>query len=395
MMVAIHQQCPVCGSRDLNPFLEYRGVPANIGILYTDRETAIQCPKGDIRLAWCNTCGFITNLLFDSGQMNYCLDYDNNLFFSPLYQAYARSSAIRLIERYGLRNKSVIGIGCGKGDFLYLLCELGNNRGTGFDPSFDPALFGLRNTDRITFIQDFYSEKYSGYQADLLSCRYVFEHIPDPVSFLEMVRRAIGLNGDSVVHFEVPNILSILRQLSGWDIIYEHCSYFSRYSLANVFSKCGYSVLSIEETFDDQYLQIEAKTAQEEEETAGPRKEEMEELALQIVKFKRGFEEKMDAWRKCVADLKNTGRRTAIWGAGAKGVSFLNMLPVQDGVAYAIDINPQKRSMHIPGTGHMVLNPSDCINDPPDTIIVMNKIYLEEIRMQIEHLGFSPQYLLV
>ena len=44
--------------------------------------------------------------------------------------------ALREAYKEGLRGKDIIEIGCGKGEFLLLLCEMGNNRGTGFDPGF-------------------------------------------------------------------------------------------------------------------------------------------------------------------------------------------------------------------------------------------------------------------
>jgi hypothetical protein len=116
---------------------------------------------------------------------------------------------------------------------------------------------------------------------------------------------------------------------------------------------------------------------------------------VEVAKFKNGFSEKMVAWRKCLTDLKKNGRRTALWGAGAKGVNFLNMLQVQDEVACAVDINPHKRSMYIPGTGHKILAPGDLVKDPPDVVIIMNRVYVEEIRSQVEGLGFSPEFLLV
>jgi len=40
-------------------------------------------------------------------------------------------------KHHNLHDKDIIGIGSGKG-FLLLLCELGNNRAVGFDPSYVP-----------------------------------------------------------------------------------------------------------------------------------------------------------------------------------------------------------------------------------------------------------------
>ena len=73
--------------------------------------------------------------------MEYTQSYENSLHFSPGFQKFAADLADRLITRYNLRGKDVIDIGCGKGDFLKLICARGGNRGVGFDPSYvpDPA----------------------------------------------------------------------------------------------------------------------------------------------------------------------------------------------------------------------------------------------------------------
>ena len=66
-------------------------------------------------------------MVFDKNLLNYSKAYENSLFCSNLYQEYTDTLVRRLIKRYNLRNKDVIDIGCGKGDFLFLLCILGNN----------------------------------------------------------------------------------------------------------------------------------------------------------------------------------------------------------------------------------------------------------------------------
>ena len=58
--------CPACGSRDLEPFHAMRGIPALSCTIWDSREQAENCPKGDIELALCKTCGLLINTAFDS-----------------------------------------------------------------------------------------------------------------------------------------------------------------------------------------------------------------------------------------------------------------------------------------------------------------------------------------
>ena len=96
---------------------------------------------------------------FDPGLMEYTQQYENSLHFSPRFQEYAKKLVEYLVEKYNLRGKSIIDIGCGKGDFLKMIVTEGNNKGFGFDPSYEPALDD-ENYD-IDFILDFYSPKYN------------------------------------------------------------------------------------------------------------------------------------------------------------------------------------------------------------------------------------------
>ena len=175
-----NRNCPVCASADLEVFFEMLAVPVYCNLLWRSRQTAQNCSKGDIKLGFCPSCGFISNLAFDPTKLGYSQDYENSLHYSPRFQEYAQSVASGLVKRHNLYNKDIIEIGCGKGDFLISLCELGNNRGVGFDPSYFPRSEHQALQTQVKFVQDFYSQLYQEYQADLICCRHTLEHISNP-----------------------------------------------------------------------------------------------------------------------------------------------------------------------------------------------------------------------
>ena len=113
----------------------------------------------------------------------------------------------------------------------------------------------------INFIKDYYSEKYCDYKADFICSRHVLEHIQNPRQFLENTRLTIDKHLNTIVFFEVPNTRFIIKDLSIWDLIYEHCSYFSNISLVRLFELSGFEILDIEETFEKQFIQIVARPA--------------------------------------------------------------------------------------------------------------------------------------
>lgn len=385
--------CPICNSTNVSIFFEVLDLPVHIGVQWNSREAAQNCPKGDIKLAFCRACGFITNAAFDPALLEYSEAYDNSLHFSTVFQEYARALATRLISQYSLYDKEVIEIGCGKGDFLALLCEIGHNRGIGFDPSYEHQRFDSEAADRMTFIQDFYSERYADYQADLICCRYVFEHINHPVDFLKMVRRTVGDRLDTVVYFEVPNVSLILQELSVWDIIYEHCSYFSLGSLAYVFNLCGFDICHLTETYHGQFIGIEAKPIKNSDGANINQWANLADLTNAVTTFTNNYQHRTKTWRENLEQIKQADQRVVAWGAGAKGVGFLNMLKIRDQIEYIVDINPHKQGTYIAGTGQQIVPPQFLQDYKPDVVIIMNPIYQNEIKQQIENLHLTPQFL--
>ena len=188
----------------MREFYEVRDVPVHSVLLMPTREVAVGFPKGDILLGFCDGCGFVSNTDFDASAHSYSSEYEETQIFSATFREFHERVARSLVERFGLHGKHIIEIGCGKGDFLATLCEMGDNRGTGFDPAFVEERNPTARSG-VQFIRDFYSEKYTSYQGDLVCCKMTLEHIPDTAQFMATVRRSIGDRFDTIVFFQVPN----------------------------------------------------------------------------------------------------------------------------------------------------------------------------------------------
>jgi len=384
--------CPVCNGTDVAVFVEIPQVPVHCNLLWASREEAIRAERGDLRLGFCRDCGHIFNLAFDPASMAYGRAYENSLHFSPRFQVYAGALAARLIDRYDLRGKDIIEIGCGKGDFLRLLCERGDNHGVGFDPGYVPERTDGAATERITFIQDFYSERYAGYKADLICCRHVLEHVRFPRDFLRGVRRAIGDQQETILFFEVPNVLFTLRDWGIWDMIYEHCSYFSANSLAHLFTSCGFEVCDLMEAYEGQFLCLEASPREDLAGFVGQPGSDLQEMTALVTSFADKYRRQVGSWRDKLEQMAQAGERAVVWGGGSKGVTFLNTLEVQDQIEYVVDINPRKQGVYIAGTGQRIVPPEFLRDYQPDVVVVMNPIYEGEIRRIIERLGLTSGF---
>jgi hypothetical protein len=370
-------------------FVEIPHVPVVCNVLWPSAERARTAPLVDIRLAFCPHCAHIFNPEFDPARLNYDETYENSLHFSPHFQHYIEELARDLVARYDLHRKTLVEIGGGKGDFLQLLCALGDNQGVSIDPSYAPNPADGPVDRRVRFIQDYYGEQYAGLSADFICSRHTLEHIPQPVALMATIRRTIGEGWQSVVFFEAPNATSTLHDLAVWDIIYEHCSYFTDHSLAYLFAHCGFAVQRIQAAYAGQFLCIEATpaaTAREERDPAA-----VNAIAADVARFAERYQQKVASERARLEAWRAAGKRVALWGAGSKGITFLNVLGPYGQIDYAVDINPRKHGMYVTGAGQLIVPPAYLQQAPPDIVLVMNPVYCKEIRQILDELGVAAE----
>lgn len=395
LATAAHQAvCPACASNELECFFTIPQVPLNCVVLRATQEAALNAPTGRIELAFCIACGAVNNVAFDPSLVDYDQSYDNSLHFSPTFRKYADGVARDLIERYNLRGKNIVDIGCGNAEFLALVCALGDNRGLGFDPSFIQGRANLEAGKGVTVIQDYYSERYADYAADFVICRHVLEHIPKPKEFLRNVKGALGASPEAAVFFELPNASFVFQKNGIWDILYEHCFYYSSIALARLFSASGFDVLNVSETFDGQYLSLEGRLSSGGNKLLGNAVGDLDAMLYDIRRFADAFRRQHAHWGTTLDRFLGQGKRVVVWGAGAKGAMFLNTVG-KSSLDFVVDVNPHKWGLYIPGTGQEVVSPEFLRQYRPDALLLTNANYRDEISRQVAALSITPELLLI
>jgi hypothetical protein len=389
-----HRSCPGCGFPDLAPFFESRGVPVDVGVQWASREVAQSCPRGDIRLAFCRKCGLVVNTAFAPQLLSDMQSYENPLDFSATFRAYAQALALQLIERYDVRGKTVVEIGCGSGSFLRQLCALGGNRGVGFDPGYPGAEGGNEGTcPAVHIIADEYSPRYAGQHADLLCCRHLLDHIATPREFLSGLRPIMAGREHAIAYFEVPNCWDIFLGPYPWLIIYEHCLYFTCHSLSQLFAECGYSVQRSGTGYGDTFAFVEARLAGQPRDGRGPAVPDLAGLPSAIEKFPARYASVLESWHSRLRALMNERQRVVLWGAGARSVGFTSAVGAADQIRFVVDLNPRKWGHYLSGTGQEIVPPEFLRDYSPNVVIIMNRIYRNEIESSVRDMGLSPEFL--
>lgn len=347
------KQCPLCKSDDINVIYSVYDMPIFQNKVYDNLEDSKKVETNNLILSNCNHCNFIFNKVFNSSIMSYDESYQNEQNYSIYFKNYLNKT-IKYLKKEFSEEVKIIEIGSGKGYFLNLLENIGFKNVIGFDPAYE----GAKNN----IIKDYYSNKYRDINADLIILRHTLEHISEPFKFLKEIAEANNYTGK--VFIEVPCFNWIKKKEAFWDIFYEHCNYFTKDTLKSMFytSKVG-------DLFNGQYIYILADLKDLKEEIKNNK----------IIKSDKVF---YNSFKNYYEIIKNG--KYAVWGAGAKGVTFLNILDKNKKfIEYVVDINPKKQNKFIAKTSHKIVGIEylkKMITDKKvDSVFIMNENYKLEI----------------
>lgn len=383
-VLAAIRTCAACEVTAMEPLADLGAVPALSGVMFDDEGAALNSARGRMTLAHCPACCLVDNMAFDASLVPYDAEYDNSLHHSATFQAYTRELVSRLAHDYDLRGKHVVEIGSGKGHFLVELCRAAQARGTGYDPSYD----GQVKDPAVSFVTD-YLPWADAPPFDFFVMRHVLEHLPDPFGFLLELRRACGTR-PVAGYVEVPDAIHDFQR-SPWNCHYPHASYFSATALGRIAARAGFRVLRLVRSFDGQYLAVDlgANLPAPNQVVFGGQGLRSERAI--IARFREQHATVIQHWRQ---RLDSIGYEACVlWGAGAKGLGFLNAVDPDRRLAAVVDLNPAKHGRFLPGTGHRVDPPTSLRGDDLRAVVVTNPSYRTEVERSLADLDVGAEVL--
>ncbi len=196
--------CPACGNGEIPP-----------PILYESSRFSLNRPVG---LSRCPACRlYFTRPRLVDHNLDYCLaDYETVVAkYGPDARAgsfckndnyiYYLKTVERMLKERGRRPPyNLLDIGSHCGFFLRLAAGMGF-RAYGIEPAASKVRFA-REMNGVEMIDEgyFHAESHAGVSFDLVTMFDVLEHIPQPVSLLQMARRRLKKGG--LVLCKVPHI---------------------------------------------------------------------------------------------------------------------------------------------------------------------------------------------
>ena len=115
--------------------------------------------------------------------------------------------------------------------------------------------------------------------------------------------------------------------------------------MRRLFVETGFDLLTVSEAFW-RHFEFEAKPSfQQKRFQTGPDHLSIETVDRHVNGFADRYRQQISKWRKVIAELRRSGTKTVVWGAGSKGVTFLNVLKVESGIDSVVDVNPHKHGI--------------------------------------------------
>jgi len=372
--------CPGCGGSLNQARLLLRRQPVVLNYRFRSVEQARSVPRRDVDLRECRVCGLVFNAAFDPSVIPYDSGYENRQGFSPAFRAHVTELIGRLVKVRGVRGGRLLEVGCGKGDFLReAVAAAGCEQADGYDTSHEgPEVDGV-----IRFHARYVSAADVDGRYDAVICRHVVEHVPEIGGFMGLLAGIARAAGDPLVVIETPRFEWIVENRCLWDVFYEHCNYFTEGALGQLARRAGFRVVGHRAVFGGQYQWLELRLAR----SGGVFRPPAIPVKARLAGFARLARGRLAGLTARIR--KARGRRSwAVWGAGAKGVALVNLLPRMKPLA-VIDSNPGKQGGVLPGTSVPVIAPGDPRVGQLGLVVIANPNYAGEIRADLMAAGFT------
>lgn len=352
-------QCRVCASQT-NKVLCLDHVPPNVQTLLKENQRG-HLTATTFKIYQCINCGLVQAPAQLSDQ--YYDDYLMSTTFSQQLGDYLDELVEEFVNTYGLHQGHILDVGCGDGAFMYPFKQR-NISTVGIEPS---------DRSREVAKQAGF-EVHGGYMTadtviasgpfDAFVSRQVLEHVDDIQGMLTGLKR--NLKSGAVGIVEVPRLEKAIEDQRFYDFFPDHINYYSLESLRNTLEFNGFRVLELRSTMFDEYnvafVQVRTPTD-----------------FSQVTNNATSLVNEID---QLFANAKQQNLTTAIWGAGAKGLSILTNININN-IDHLVDSDNNKQGRYTPVSEMLIEDPS--ILNTVDVLVITAVAYQETIIKKLKN----------
>jgi SAM-dependent methyltransferase len=342
----------------------------------------------------CDGCFLVQLQEFESPEAIFG-DYAYFSSFSDSFLQHAEAYVEMAVDRFKLNGKSqVVEIASNDGYLLQYFVQKGVPV-LGVEPAANVAEVAMKRG--IPSLVKFFGTgtalemKQEGRQADLLVGNNVLAHVPNLNDFVAGIK--IALKADGVVTMEFPHLVRLMEDGLFDTIYHEHFSYFSLFTVEQVFAKHGLVLFDVEEVpTHGGSLRIYGRHAEHDALPVVPRvvelKQRERDLGLDQLTPYLAFSGRVARVKRnllrFLIDAKDANKAIAAYGAPAKGNTLLNYCGIRtDFIDYTMDRSPHKQGHYLPGSHIPILAPAAVKETKPDYLLILAWNLKDEIMEQM------------
>lgn len=348
-------KCRSCGGL-LSTILKQKNMPNRAQHLPIKKELKSD-PPVDLDICQCNKCGLVQ---LRNSPVSYYRDVVRATGLSQEMTEFRIGQLKAFVKQFKLEDQKALEIGCGKGEFLSLLNQVGL---IASGVEHDPGSVNYCEKNGLNVYQSFLGDKdhnlINQSKAFFMFC--YLEHLPYPGRMLNILYN--NLRNDAVGIIEVPNFDMILEKRLFTEFCIDHLLYFTRKTLTTMLENSGFEVISCEPIWHDYIL------------SAVVRKRSLLDLSI--------FDTKINTLKQQFVKEIPSNAQIAVWGAGHQSFATICLADLKP--KYIVDSAPFKQGKYSPASHIPIVSPSTLISDPVDHIIVIAGSYNNEVIKIIRH----------
>ena len=362
--------CAGCDETNFLSMLSLGEVPL-AGVFPLKEELEIE-NKYPLNLLFCKKCSLVQTDSFIEPQI---LFEDYRYISSVGLSNHFKEVASILDDRYTVKNKNILEIGCNDGVLLEPLSKLGANV-EGVDPA--KNIVKLAKDKGLKVFEEYFNDETFGGEEfkskyDLVLSNNTFAHIPDIQSVVRGVKHVLKPNGDFV--FEVHYLQSLIDGKQ-WDNIYhEHIYYHSITGLNNLFQKYGMTIVDFEEIpIHSGSIRVTVANRNTYKSPKVLDRIELESKTIANVEYLRNYGEDVrnhiTNFNDTIEELKKN-HSIAGYGASGRANMFCNLTDLNSNIVkFIVDESPERCGRYIANTDIPIVDVETLKNSDVDLLII-------------------------